>query len=242
METNYVLEGNISVKAAILAGIREVYEIYVDHNKDDKDTNFILMQAKRRRIKINKVDREKINEMAEGSTHGGLIAICGERSFQTLDDIKEDEPFLALVEGIEDPFNFGYILRSLYASGCTGVIVGERNWSSAATTITKASAGASEYIALIPYADMEEAISDLHQRNIPLICANRKDAVSIMDYTFPKSLCIGIGGEMRGLSKTVQRASDENVYIPYANEFKNALNAAASTSIFAFEIQRQRQK
>ena len=109
-----ILEGNVSVKAAVLGGMREVYEIIVDQNKHDKDTAFILRQAEQRNIKITRADRETIDSMASGRTHGGLIAAAGARKYQSTEEVIDlKDPFFALVEGVEDPFNLGYVIRSL---------------------------------------------------------------------------------------------------------------------------------
>lgn len=237
----YRLEGNISVKAALLAQRRTVTKIIVDENKKDKDTAFILRKARDRHIPIISATRESIDEQCSGKTHGGLIAYCGERKYQTLTKyMQKDALFLALIEGVEDPFNFGYVLRALYAAGCDGVIIPPRNWTSAADVVTKSSAGASEYIDLIVAKDMEKTLQTLKNQGISLVCALRKeDAMNVYEYTFPKKVCLAIGGELRGLSKVVQSASDQNIFIPYGNEFRNAMTAATSTAILAFEHLRQ---
>lgn len=241
MEEKQLLEGNISVKAALQGKKRKIYEMIVDVEKKDRDTNFILQLAKKENIVIHYKNREYIDNIAEGNSHGGLIAFAGARTYQTLDPFfTKNNVYLAYVDGIEDPFNFGYILRTLYASGCDGVIVGERNWSSATTTVTKSSAGASEYIPIIPSSDILETIQLLKEHSIAFICAHRNDAISLYEYSFPQSFCIAIGGEMRGISKKVLVNSEQNLYIPYENDFKNALNAASATSVFSFEILRQR--
>lgn len=242
MET-YILEGNISVKAAILAGKREVYKLYVDKKKKDKDTSFILHRAKERKIPIVFTTREEIDTIASGKTHGGLVAVCGPRTYDSLENVlNKKEVFLALAEGVEDPFNFGSILRTLYAAGCDGVLVGKRNWSSAAGVVGKSSAGASEYINLIEVEDMEACMQTLQANDVKILCAMRANAISLYDYQFPSRFLIAIGGEMRGLSKPVLNHSDQNLYIPYRSEFKNALGAAASAAIFGFEIVRQKSK
>ncbi|MEG0290838.1 MAG: RNA methyltransferase [Erysipelotrichaceae bacterium] len=243
MNEEYIFEGNISVKAALFAKRRIVSQIIVDYKKDDRDTDYILKEARKRSIPIIKKEREEIDVIASGKTHGGMIGFGGERNFQQLQDvIKKDKLYLALVEGIEDPYNFGYILRTLYAAGVDGVIIPQRNWTSAAAVVTRSSAGASEYLDLIVASDMEAILSTLHENQIPLICAERKDAVSLYDYSFPSRLCIGIGGEMRGLSKLVKDSATQNIYIPYGRNMKNALNAAAATSVVAFEVYRQLHK
>lgn len=240
MET-YVLEGNISVKAALQSKHRKVFELLVDPKKKDKDTSFIVRLAKKQGIPVISLAREELDAIASGKTHGGLLARCGERNYQRIEDVISSNCFLALVEGVEDPFNFGYVLRSLYAAGCDGIIVPPRNWTTAAGVVAKASAGASEFMNIIVADDMEALLQKLKQANVALVCANRKDAICLYDYTFPKSVCIAIGGEMRGLSKLVETNSDQNVYIPYLQDFKNALTANSSTAIMAFELVRQRQ-
>lgn len=240
---NYILEGNISVKAAITNAYRSVHAIYVDPEKKDKDTLYILRQAKQRGIEVIYRSREEIDAMASGRTHGGMLAKAGERSFQHLDDfLSKESAYLAMIEGIEDPFNFGYLLRTFYAAGVDAVILPKRNWTTAADVVTRASAGASEAIPLIVAEDIDEILKQLKQAQIPLYCAERKDACSLYDITFPERLCIAIGGEMRGLSKAVKAASNQNIYIPYGRDAHNALNAAAAASVFSFEVLRQRIK
>lgn len=238
----YIVEGNISVKAVLLGNKRKVYEILVDRTKRDKDTFFILRQASKRKIKIKQVTREEIDEIAQGKTHGGMIAYCSQRTYQDLSKvISKKDVFLALVEGIEDPFNFGYVLRTLYAAGCDGIIVAARNWTTAADVVTRASAGASEYINIFISEQMDETVKELQKANVSLICAHRKDAQSLYSYQFPNRFCLAIGGEMRGISKSVMALSNQNLYIPYRTDFKNAMTAAASTAIFAFEVVRQKE-
>ena len=239
----YIVEGNISVKAVLLANMRDVYKIIVDTKKRDKDTSFILRKAKEKNIVIESKTREEIDEIAQGKTHGGLLALCGERKFQQLSDVVEKEDvFLAFVEGIEDPFNFGYVLRTLYAAGCDGVIIPPRNWTTAAGVVTKSSAGASEYLNLIVADDVSALIKEMKQNDVKFVCGQRSDAISLYEYTFPKKVCIAIGGEMRGLSKLVLQESDQNLFIPYRQDFRNAMTAAASTAIFAFELVRQKEQ
>ena len=96
----YIVEGNISVKAVLLAQKRDIIKIIVDEKKKDRDTAFILRQAAQRNIPIEQNSRQAIDELAQGKTHGGLLALCGERRFQTLQAVAEkDSVFLALDRG-----------------------------------------------------------------------------------------------------------------------------------------------
>lgn len=239
----YLLEGKISVKAAIASPQREVKEIIIEDKKRDRDTSFILHRAKEANIEVKRMKREEIDALCEGKTHGGIVAYVEERNFQSIEEIICENGFIALIEGVEDPFNFGYILRSLYAAGCDGIILPQRNWTSAAGTLAKSSAGASEMMKMHVSEDFKETLTTLKQHGYNIVCANRNDhSIEMYDYDFTQKVCICIGGEKRGLSKIIEEESDQDVYIPYNTDFRNALSAASASTILAFEIMRQRRK
>lgn len=240
---NMILEGAISVKAALEAERRSVYEIIVDQRKPDRNRNYILNLAKNKGVKITFASSEEISALAGGTSHGGMLAIVGERQYQKVEDLLSHPlPFLTLLEGIEDPYNFGGALRSLYAAGVTGVFVPERNWCSAAGVVTKASAGASEFLNIATVSDWEEAISKIKERGIRILCAERKDAVSLYESDLTGPILLVFGGEMRGISAKIMKHSDQNVFLPYGSDFRNALSANSAAAVFAFEAYRQRNK
>lgn len=239
----HLLEGKISVKAALLSPYRKVDRILIDKNKKDKDTAFIKHKAKEQEVSVILCDRKKIDTLAQGKTHGGIVAYVYERDFQNIEEIIHDNCFLAIVEGVEDPFNFGYVLRSLYAAGVDAIIMGERNWTSAAATLSKSSAGASEFLPMVITHDFDETLTYLKAQSIKIVCAQRDEhSLEMYDYDYTSSICICIGGEKRGLSKAILNHSDQNIYIPYENNFRNALSAASASTILAYEVMRQRKQ
>ena len=165
MEQDIFLEGAISVKAALEAERREIYEIITDKRKPDRNRNYILRLARNKQIPVTSLSEEEIAARAGGNSHGGLLARVGERRYEEVDTLLSHPlPFLALLEGIEDPYNFGGALRSLYAAGVTGVLVPERNWCNAAGVVTKASAGASEKTAIACVSDWDVALEKQNGR------------------------------------------------------------------------------
>lgn len=235
-----ILEGNVSVKAALLGGNRNVSCIYMDKRKHDKDANFIRRLAAKSNVPVKDVKREEIDAAASGRTHGGVIAEAEGRRYQKLEECFDcPHPFLVLLEGVEDPFNAGYVMRSLYSAGCDGLIMRPREWKDAESTILKSSAGASEYIRLVQM-DPQEAVQACKAHGLYVYAAMRKDAVPYFDADFTRGMLLCIGGEMRGLSSGVLRYVDQNLYIPYANDFRNALNAAGASAALGFEVLRQR--
>lgn len=236
----YVFEGSISVKAVLLSGKREVFSVWIDEAKHDKDTSFLIAKAKEKGVEVKRVAREEIDNIAQGKTHGGVICVAGERTYESVEEVKGKQ-FLAILEGIEDPFNFGYCLRSLKAFGCEGILVNERNWYESAGVIAKSSAGASEYLSVVVVSDMAEVLKEL-KKEYKIVAANRRDAISLYEADFSSPVILAIGGEKRGLSRVVENAADQNVYIPYDSDFRNALNASSATSVFAYEIARAKRR
>lgn len=235
-----ILEGNVSVKAAVMGGKRKVNRIIADRTKHDKDTMWILHRAEEKGIEIIRTDREEIDQAASGKTHGGLIAEAEERMYQSSEDVlKKKKPFFAIVEGVEDPFNLGYVIRSLYASGCDGLFVDRRNWLNAEPVILKSSAGAFEYLDIVMSDDMSEEVRKMKKAGIRTLAAMRKDALVYTEADLKRPLMIAVGGEMRGLSSSVLKEIESNIYIPYANDFRAALNASAAVSVLSFEVMRQ---
>ena len=190
-----LLEGNVSVKAAILGNHRKVKKLYYDKHKNDKDLNFILHRAKEKGIPCMPLEREEINAMATGRTHGGLVADASSRVYQELSECMHGKtPFLVLLEGVEDPFNLGYIIRTLYSAGCDGLILPRHDWASAESTIVKSSAGAFEYLNIVMSDDLPQLVKDIKKQGIMTYAAMRKDAITYLEADYRKPCLLAIGG------------------------------------------------
>ncbi|MGM9940370.1 MAG: TrmH family RNA methyltransferase [Bulleidia sp.] len=236
-----IIEGNVSVKAAILAGRRDVKTLYVDRDTKNRDTKWIVWRARERGIEVKEMPRSDIDAMAAGRTHGGLLAECGLRTYQNPQDcLKGTETFIAILEGVEDPFNLGYVMRSLYSAGCTGVLIGKRDWSESESTILKSSAGASEYMNIVMCEDLPEVILQYRNQGVSTFAAMRNDSIPYTEGNYTGPVLIAIGGELRGLSSGVRKVIGQNIHIPYANDFRMALNAAGAAAVLGFEVFRQR--
>jgi rRNA methylases len=236
-----IIEGNVSVKAALMGGRRQVEKIYVDEAKHDKDSSWILHRAEERNVEIIRCRREQIDQMASGRTHGGLLAEVSVRRYQPIEDTDAGvKTFVVLLEGIEDPFNLGYIMRTLYSAGCTGLILRRRDWSNAESTILKSSAGAGEYINIVLSDDPAETVRWYKEKGVRCYAAMRRNALTCYEADYRGPVLLAIGGEMRGLSSGVLKEIQQNIYIPYANDFHSALNAAGAAAVLGFEVFRQR--
>ncbi len=162
-----VFEGMTSIRA-IIKGIdecgntRRIQTILYDKEKmrkNAKTIGYLKAVSEKYGFTIEETTADEIDELAVGTSHGGIIAIATDRELTYIspDTSLSSLGFYAMIEGIEDPYNFGYALRSLYACGCDGIILPERNWMSAAGVVCRSSAGASEMFSIYKASDAVQA-------------------------------------------------------------------------------------
>lgn len=242
MNETVFLEGSISVKAALETGRRPVLRLICDGRKPDRNRAYIFRLAQNAGIPVQTVSEEELNGMATGRSHGGLLAEAGARRYETPEELfAQEDPFLVLLDGVEDPYNLGTALRSLYAAGVTGVLLPVRDRLSMTPTVLRASAGASEHL---PIACAEDwgILDRAKERGIRILCAERKDAIPLYDADLTGKILLVFGGEMRGISTPILDRADGRLYLPYGRDFRNALSASAAAAVFSFEAYRQRRK
>ena len=245
-ESSNIFEGMTSI-SALIKGFennitdRKIKKILFDKSKiksKSHELSFLKAKSIQLGFKLEMTDSEIIDEITIGNTHGGIIAICGDRCIPELSTISVNPKGVYFIfEGVEDPYNFGYSIRSLYAAGVDGIIVGERNWMGAAGIVARSSAGTSELMNMY-VADPLEAISLFKSAGYTVISAGIRDSVSLFDTSLSKPLLVILGGEKRGISRSVLDASDKIVRIDYGNTFGGSLSTSAASAVFAFEILR----
>ncbi|MCF0246767.1 MAG: RNA methyltransferase [Ileibacterium sp.] len=231
-------KGSISVKAVLENDRRESEILYVDGKKRTRDFAYIIAQAKKRKVPVVICDKAKLNELADGPC-AGILLMAKPREIESLDEKMPFEGFAAFVDGVEDPYNLGSIARSLYAAGCSLLILPRRNWDYSEPTIVKASAGAWEKLDIAMLEDVKVLARWKNNTHLTMVCAERKDAVSLFEYDFPVNTLEVIGGSRRGIHADLLEQSDANVYIPYGRDFKNALDAPSAAAVMAFAYTRQ---
>ena len=232
-----IIEGAISVKAAINNGVRDVINVYINKEKKTKDFNYIRKICKVNQINILEVDKEKIDELSSGKSHGGILA---EVSTRRSDELIDGDIFY--LEGIEDPFNLGYCLRTLYAFGIKNVILPDKDYEKLDNQLLKSSAGAYDMLKVM-YLNNEEELLKYKNNGYYFYGLYRgENASDIFDCTFKEKSLFVLGGEKRGISSGVLKLLDEELYISYGSDFRNALNAAAALDVVATLLYRQKRK
>ncbi len=243
-KSSTVFEGMTSIRAVLdnlkenKENARKIEKILIDKEKLEakaKEIGYLKKMAEIFNFEIEITSEEAINSYTVGASHGGIIAFCGERTYEKVSsDNIVDNGFYVMIEGIEDPYNFGYALRSIYASGADGIILSERNWLSASGVVCRSSAGASERLNVCIATD--DFIEKFKDKGYKIVCADIKNSVSVYDADLKKPILLIVGGEKRGISSAILKKADQIVRIDYGRRFDAALSAASASTILAFEV------
>lgn len=232
----------ISVIAALRSGSRPIFRIYAEQKRLPRGFSLVRSLADERDVPISLCDRQTIEDVARGKRHGGLVATVGDRRYCSLPEILMNPgvPFVTLLDGVEDPYNFGQALRSLYAAGATGLLVRSRSWMSAAGIVARASAGASELLATAIAVSVFSTADDCVERGLTVFALDTRAERSIFEVDLTIPLLLLVGGEQRGIARSSESPQTRVVKIPYARPVAHSLGTAASVAVAAFEIMRQR--
>lgn len=243
-DLSLIYEGMTSISALLETkeSAARIGELLIDRQKRAKkaaEIAFLEAKAKEYDFPVRFVDTSEIEALSSGKTHGGILARCRPKELpQLTEQAIRPGGFYAYLDGIEDPYNFGYTVRSLYAAGVDGIVLTQRNWMSAAGVVAKSSAGTSEKLPIY-VASVENAIELFKKMGYRVAAAGIRNAQSVFDAdcTFP--LLLVIGGEKRGISASLLGSCDLVLKIPYARPFRGSLPSASAASVLAFEIFRK---
>ena len=233
-----VFEGMTSIRAIIRAidtqiSDRVITKILYDkdkYSKIAKELGYLKAVSSKYGYTVEESCADELEDITLGTSHGGIVAICGQRTLPCLSEISElpERGFYAMIEGIEDPYNFGY----------AGIILSERNWMSAAGVVARSSAGASELFKIYKSAPLDAA-TFFKDRGYTVVCADERTDNILGKCEMKLPLLLLVGGEKRGISKSLLECADLLVRIDYGREFNASLSAASATTMFCYEIMRQ---
>ena len=243
-DASCLFEGMTSINAIIHAiesgtNDRQILRIFFDRDKTtskSRELAFLRKESEKLGFHIEFTNSTVIDKITTGTTHGGIVAECTKRAYPVLDaTFVRQDGFYVFLDGIEDPYNFGYVLRSLYAAGVDGVVLSERNWMSAAGTVARASAGTSELLSVC-IADPASVPSVFRQCGYKILAAGIRNSVSLYDADMHFPLLMIVGGEKRGINKTVSKYADKTVSIVYPRDTGISLSASSAAAIIAYQV------
>lgn len=222
---------------------RNIKEVYISSGRHEK-LFLIKKETESRGIALRIVDVAFFNERFPKG-HQGIAVKVSEKGYTDLYELlnipekRNELPFFLILDCIEDPGNVGAILRSADAAGVHGVIVQEHRSAGLGPAVSKASAGAVEYVPVSQVSNIKHAISEMKEREITIIGAESGSGNMPWDVDFSVPAGIVIGSEGRGLRKTVSEKCDFVVSIPMRGRV-NSLNVSVASAVIMFEVLRQR--
>ena len=241
-----VFEGMISVRALVdgmkEGGGRKIVKIlYAEERRARMNKEYLYLTHRAEELGFELVlsPMEELKGLAVGNSHGGVLALCTGKALPKV--MREDLPekgFFMMTEGIEDPYTFGYALRSIYAAGADGFILTGKERTGADGIVCRASAGASERMKIFS-GEPEEAADLFKSAGYTVVASDTENARPVYDVDLSRPLLLIVGGEKRGITSALLKKCDATVRLDYGRPFDAALSAASAASILAFEVFRQ---
>ena len=238
-----VIIGRNAVKE-LLAGGRDIDKLYITSGEKEGSINVLIGIAKERGIPIFECDRSRLDNMAMGGRHQGIIAIAAEHDYSSVDEIlayaeeRGESPFIVICDGIEDPHNLGAIIRSAECAGVHGVIIPKRRAVGLTATVAKASAGALSHMKIAKVTNIAVTIDELKERGVWIYGADM-DGSDHYKTDMKGAAAIVLGSEGFGMSRLVKEKCDFIVSIPLYGKV-NSLNVSCAAAVILCEAARQR--
>ena len=239
----FTIEGRNEVIEAFRSG-RSIDKLFILDGCQDGPMQTIRREAKKKGVRVDFVDRTRLDQISATGKHQGVIAYAAAYEYADVEDIfakaeeKGEQPFIFLLDNITDPHNLGAIIRTANLAGAHGVIIPKNRAVGLTATVAKASSGAINYTPVAKVTNLGNTIEDLKKRGMWFVCADMGGEVMYkQDLTGPIGLVIGSEGD--GVSRLVREKCDFITSIPMKGDI-DSLNASVAAGVLAFEIVRQR--
>lgn len=238
-----VIVGRNPVLEAVRSG-RAIESILVARGSRNGTVSVILAKAKEKGIVIKEVDPKKLDYMSGTQVHQGIVAVAAVKEYSTVEDIlatakeRGEDPFIIILDEIEDPHNLGAVIRTAECVGAHGVIISQRRSAGLTFSAGKASAGAVEYIKVARVVNIPNTIEKLKSEGVWVYGADMNgELYTNTDLTGP--VAVVIGNEGKGIGPLAAKKCDAIISLPMMGKI-NSLNASVAAGILAYEVLRQR--
>lgn len=241
--TESKIEGRNAVIEAFRSG-KTIDKLYILDNCQDGPIMTIKREAKKQDCLVKYVKREKLDQLSETGKHQGVVAITSAYEYAGVEDILEnarkkgEDPFILLLDGIEDPHNLGAIIRTANQAGAHGIIIPKNRAVGLTAAVARTSAGALNYIPVAKVTNLVKTIEELKKEGLWFVCADMSGTTMYqLDLKGPIGLVVGSEGE--GVGRLVKEKCDFTASIPMKGDI-DSLNVSVAAGVLAYEIVRQR--
>ena len=238
-----VIEGRNAVLEALRSG-KPMDKLYILDGCQDGPIRTIVREAKKHDVILQFVTKERLNQLSETGKHQGVIAHAAAYEYAQVEDMLElaksrgEDPFILLLDNIEDPHNLGAIIRTANLAGAHGVIIPKRRAVGLTATVARTSAGALNYTPVARVTNLKKTVEDLKKQGLWFVCADM-DGTVMYDLDLKGPIGLVIGNEGEGVSRLMKENCDFVAGIPMKGDI-DSLNASVAAGVLAYEIVRQR--
>ena len=221
-----------------------VNRVFIQEGTSGRDAAKVIELAREKGIQVQTVPKTKIEDLVGNVVHQGLVASIAAYEYADLEDIfkkaeeKGEDPFIVILDGVEDPHNLGSILRTADATGVHGIIIPKRRSASLTATVAKASTGAIEHVPVVRVTNLTQTIEQLKARGI-WVFGTDMNGTDYRKWNTSGPLAIVMGNEGKGVSRIVKESVDEMVTIPMVGHVQS-LNASVASALMMYEVFRNR--
>ena len=239
----FTIEGRNAVIEAFRSG-KPIDKVFILDGCQDGPMVTIRREAKKKDVMIKYVTKERLDQMSETGKHQGVIAYAAAYEYAEVSDILEkakekgEDPFIFILDNIEDPHNLGAIIRTANLAGAHGVIIPKNRAVGLTATVAKASAGALNYTPVAKVTNLSQTIEELKKEGLWFVCADM-NGTKMYDLNLKGPIGLVIGNEGEGVSRLVKEKCDMTASIPMKGDI-DSLNASVAAGVLAYEIVRQR--
>lgn len=243
MENGALIEGRNAVMEALRAG-RPVDRLYVLDGCQDGPVCSIVRMARKTDVPVQFTAKERLDQISVTGRHQGVIARTAAYEYASVGDMlalakeRQEDPFLILLDGIEDPHNLGAIIRTANLAGAHGVIIPKHRAVGLTATVARTSSGALNYTPVAKVTNLAKTIEELKKQGMWFVCADM-DGTTMYDLDLKGPVGLVVGNEGSGVSRLVRETCDYIASIPMNGQI-DSLNASVAAGVLAYEIVRQR--
>ncbi len=240
-EDNGVVIGRNAVRE-LLKSERSVDKIYVRKGDREGSITVLIAEASNKNIPIIEVEQQKLDNLAEGANHQGIVALAAMKEYSTVDDMlalaneREEKPLIVICDSIEDPHNLGAIIRCAECAGAHGIIIPKRRSVGITPTVYKSSAGAIEHMLIAKVANLNTTVEELKEKGLWIFAAEA-GGEPYYETDFNCGCGIILGSEGNGVSRILKENSDYIVSIPMYGKV-NSLNVSTAASVILCHVAR----
>lgn len=221
-----------------------VNRVFIQEGTSGRDAAKVIELAREKGIQVQTVPKTKIEDLVGNAVHQGLVASIAAYEYADLEDVfkkaeeQGEDPFIVILDGVEDPHNLGSILRTADATGVHGIIIPKRRSASLTATVAKASTGAIEHVPVVRVTNLTQTIEQLKARGV-WVFGTDMNGTDYRKWNTSGPLAIVMGNEGKGVSRIVKESVDEMVTIPMVGHVQS-LNASVASALMMYEVFRNR--